>query len=51
MNPKHAIEIKDLYKAYGDIQAVQGVSLDIEAGRAFLACWGRMGRVSPPSFQ
>ncbi|HAY84066.1 MAG TPA: export ABC transporter ATP-binding protein [Chloroflexi bacterium] len=35
MNPKHAIEIKDLYKAYGDIQAVQGVSLDIEAGSVF----------------
>ena len=35
MEPKYAIEIKDLYKAYEDVQAVQGVSLDIEAGSVF----------------
>jgi ABC-2 type transport system ATP-binding protein len=35
MEPKYAIEIKDLYKAYQDVQAVQGVSLDIEAGSVF----------------
>ncbi len=35
MTPNYAIEIKDLYKAYDDVQAVQGVSLDIEAGTVF----------------
>jgi len=35
MEPKYAIEIKDLYKSYDEVKAVQGVSLDIEAGSVF----------------
>ena len=35
MEPKNAIEINDLYKDFGDVQAVRGVSLEIEAGSVF----------------
>jgi len=35
MEPKNAIEINDLHKEFGDIQAVRGVSLAIEAGSVF----------------
>jgi len=35
MEPIHAIEIKDLHKDFGDVQAVQGVSLEIKAGSVF----------------
>ncbi len=35
MQPNYAIEIKDLYKSFGDVHAVQGVSLEIEAGSVF----------------
>jgi ABC-2 type transport system ATP-binding protein len=32
MNNDKAIQVQDLYKNYGDIQAVQGVSFDVHAG-------------------
>jgi len=35
MATKLAIQINDIYKAYDDIQAVHGVTLDIEAGSVF----------------
>ena len=35
MEPKFAIEIKELHKYYDDIQAVKGVSLNLEAGTVF----------------
>jgi ABC-2 type transport system ATP-binding protein len=35
MNTHYAIEINDLHKYYDDIQAVKGVSLEIEAGSVF----------------
>lgn len=35
MELTNAIEIKDLYKDFGDVQAVRGVSLEIEAGSVF----------------
>jgi ABC-2 type transport system ATP-binding protein len=35
MNNGKAIQVQDLYKDYGDIQAVQGVSFDVHAGEIF----------------
>ena len=36
------LDVKDLEVAYGDYQVVWGVSLSVEAGRAWL-CWAPMG--------
>jgi len=30
-----AISVRDLYKSYGDIQAVNGVTLDVHVGEVF----------------
>ena len=35
MEPKFAIQINDLHKNYEDVKAVQGVTLNIEAGTVF----------------
>ena len=35
MNNGKAIQVQELYKNYGDIQAVQGVSFDVHAGEIF----------------
>ena len=35
MNNGQAIQVQELYKNYGDIQAVQGVSFDVHAGEIF----------------
>ncbi len=33
MNDHQAIQVQDLHKRFGDIQAVQGISFDVQAGR------------------
>jgi len=35
MNDRQAIQVQDLYKRFGDIQAVQGISFDVQAGQIF----------------
>jgi ABC-2 type transport system ATP-binding protein len=35
MNNEKAIEVKDLYKSFGEIHAVQGISFDVQKGEIF----------------
>jgi ABC-2 type transport system ATP-binding protein len=35
MNDRQAIQVQDLRKRFGDIQAVQGISFDVQAGQIF----------------
>ena len=43
----HMIEVRDLKKSYGDIEAVKGISFYVEKGKLF-AFWGLTARGSPP---
>ena len=37
------VVVRDVHKSFGDVQALAGVSLEIEKGTV-LGCWGPTGR-------
>ncbi len=45
----YAVEFNDVSRLYGDVRAVDGVSIAIRDGEFFSLCWGRPAPAKPPA--